>query len=153
MSPDEVINIITTKMDDVKPKSSWVETSLFYNPENVLPNGVYFCTIKENDGENDKSSDLSRDGVYRVSIGVPKEIYIAQFGEKPKRPEKGGIVTTGHDFTQTNVLMPHPIYAWMSWLSILSPTKETFEEIFPLIEKAHSNAGMKFNEKVKYLKK
>jgi len=149
MTPAEIIETITTNLGGVKPKSSWGETSMFYNPENALPNGVYFCTIKEKDGENDKSSDLSRDGIFRVSIGVPKETYIALFGEKPKRPAKGCIIDTDHDFTQSNVLMPHPIYGWMSWLSILSPSKEKFDEIYPLIEKAHANAVVKFDKKMK----
>jgi len=149
MNPKEIIETITSNLDDVKPKSSWGETSLFYNPKNTLPNGVYFCTIKENDGENDKSSNLSRDNVFRLSIGVPKDTYFALFGEKPKRPEKGGIVNTGHDFTTANVLMPHPIYAWMSWVSILSPSEKSFKEIYSLIEKAHNNAMIKFNKKVK----
>jgi len=149
MKPDEIIKIITTNLEGVKPKNSWGETSLFYNPGNALPNGVYFCTLKEKDGENDKSSNLSREGIFRLSIGTPKETYLAQFGETPKRPEKGGIVNTGHDFTKTDVLMPHPIYAWMSWLCILSPSTESFDEIYPLIEKAHASAIIKFNKKVK----
>ncbi len=148
MTPNEIIKTITENLEGVNPKSSWGETSLFYNPGNVLPNGVYFCTIKENDGDNDKSSNLSRDNVFRVSIGVPKDTYITLFGEKPKRPEKGGIVNTGHDFTETEVLMPHPIYAWMSWVCILSPSVDRFKEIYPLIEKAHANAVLKFDKKV-----
>ena len=121
------------------PKSSWGEASLFYNPELKLPNGVYFCTIKEKDGDNDKSQDLSREGVFRVSIGIPKESYIGLFGEKPKRPGKGGIVEIDHDLMAINTLMPHPIYAWMSWVCILSPSKDRFEEIYPLIVDAHKN--------------
>ncbi len=149
MNPKKIIETITSNLDGVKPKSSWGETSLFYNPKNELPNGVYFCTIKENDGENDKSSKLSRENIFRLSIGIPKETYHSLFGEKPTRPDKGGIVNTGHDFTQENVLMPHPIYAWMSWVSILSPSEKNFKEIYSLIEKAHNNAVVKFNKKVK----
>jgi hypothetical protein len=54
-------------------KSSWGETSFFYNPGQLFPYGVYFCTIKEKDGANDQSSNLARDGIYRFSIGLPKE--------------------------------------------------------------------------------
>lgn len=149
MTPKEIINKITNNLEGVVPKNSWGETSLFYNPGKKLPNGVYFCTIKENDGENDTSSNLSRDTVFRLSIGVSKEIYIKSFGEKPMRPHKGGIVETGHNFTKVNILMPHPVYAWMSWVCILSPTKETFQVIYPLIIEAHANAIGKFNKKVK----
>jgi hypothetical protein len=149
MTPEQIITKISSQLDGVIPKSSWGETSLFYNPGKKLPNGVYFCTVKENDGDNDKSSNLSREGIYRVSIGVSKDTYESKFGVKPKRPPKGGIVDTGHDFTKTNMLMPHPIYAWMSWVCVLSPTQELFNEIYPLIVEAHGNAMLKFSKKVK----
>jgi hypothetical protein len=147
IKPNEIITTITTNLEGVKPKETWGEHSLFYNPNNVLPNGVYFCTIKEKNGENDKSSNLSRENIFRLSIGISKNTYVQLFGEKPKRPAKGCIVETGHDFTQTNILMPHPIYAWMSWVCILSPSKEGFEQVYQLIEEAHANAVIKFNKK------
>ena len=149
MIPENIINRITTDLEGVVPKNSWGETSLFYNPGNKLPNGVYFCTIKEKDGDNDKSQNLSKNGVFRLSIGVPKETYENLFGEKPKRPAKGEIVKTAHNLIAENMLMPHPIYAWMSWVCILSPSKNKFEEIYPLIIEAHDNAIGKFNKKVK----
>lgn len=149
MTPENIIQLLTSELDGVVPKSSWGETSLFYNPDNLLPNGVYFCTIKEKNGDNDKSSDLDRDSVFRVSIGAGKANYEKLFGAKPKRPEKGGIVNTGHDFSKLNELMPHPIYAWMSWVQILSPTESSFESLLPIIKDAHASAVLKFNKKVK----
>ncbi len=91
MTADEIINIVTSNLYGVVPKKSWGETSLFYNPGKKLPNGVYFCTIKEKDGENDTSSNLIRSTVFRLSIGVSTETYINYFGEKPLRPQKGGL--------------------------------------------------------------
>ncbi len=149
MIPEEIIQRITTNLRALSQRKSWGETSLFYNPGKKLPNGVYFCTIKVKDGENDKSSNLSRKGVYRLSIGVSKITYEAMFGAKPKRPVKGGIVDTGHDFSEINILTPHPIYAWMSWVCILSPSKEAVEEIYPMIVEGHGVAVEKFNKKVK----
>ena len=147
MQPEEIIERVVGKFDGVIPKYSWGEMSLFYNPGKVLPNGVYFCTIKEKDGDNDKSSNLNRNGVFRLSIGISKNLYEKEFGEKPKRPRKGGIIDTGHNFAEENILMPHPIYGWMSWVQVLSPQKVTFEKIIPLIADAHSNAVLKFNKK------
>jgi len=114
----------------------------------VLPNGVYFCTIKEKNGDNDKSSNLDREGIYRLSIGITKERYLSLFNDKPKRPVKGGIVDTGHDFTECNVLTPHPIYGWMSWVQILNPTESKLNELFELISEAHTKAVTKFNKKM-----
>lgn len=148
MSPESIVQLLASELDGVVPKASWGETSLFYNPDRLLPNGVYFCTIKEKNGDNDKSSDLGRKSVFRVSIGVGKSNYEKNFGARPKRPEKGGIVNTGHDFTKLDELMPHPIYAWMSWVQILSPSKSSFDSIFPLIKDAHASAIIKFNKKI-----
>lgn len=153
MTPESIIQLITSELEGVVPKSSWGETSLFYNPGKQLPNGVYFCTIKEKDGDNDKSSDLNRDSVFRVSIGISKSQYEQHFGVKPNRPEKGGIVKTGHDFTKLDELMPHPIYAWMSWVQILSPSEQSFEKTLPLIKDAHASAIVKFNKKIQKLNK
>lgn len=147
MQPKEIVEKITTDLSGVIPKSSWGETSLFYNPGKVLPNGVYFCTIKEKNGDNDKSSELDREGIFRLSIGLTKDSYEKLFGQKPKRPAKGCIIDTEHDFTSINTLMPHPIYGWMSWAQILNPEKTTFMEIYPLIKEAHANAVIKFNKK------
>jgi hypothetical protein len=143
----EIESVITSNFDGVVVKSSWGETSFFYNPGHLLPHGVYFCTIKEKDGANDKSSNLMRDGIYRLSLGLPKEKYVELFGSTPKRPEKGGYVKTGHDFTQINMLMPHPIYAWMSWVCILSPTTEYFDEIYPLVQLAYQKAVQSYLKK------
>ncbi|MDX1591662.1 MAG: DUF6194 family protein [Balneolaceae bacterium] len=147
MKPEEIIQFITDNFEGVVPKSSWGETSLFYNPGSVLPNGVYFSTLKEKDGDNDKSSQLYRDGVFRLSIGVSKKTFEGLFGARPKRPPKGGIIDTGHDFTALDTLMPHPVYGWMSWVQVLNPGKNTFSELKPLLEEAHSNAVIKFRKK------
>ena len=64
MTPESVLNKICDEFSGVVPKPSWGETSLFYNPRKLLPNGVYFCTIKEKDGENDKASDLNRENMF-----------------------------------------------------------------------------------------
>jgi hypothetical protein len=147
MLPNDIILEIVTNLPGVIPKATWGETSLFYNPGNVLPNGVYFCTLKTHDGQNDKASNLNREGVFRVAIGLAPEAYSRLFGHKPKRPEKGGIVKTDHAFTKINELMPHPIYAWMGWAQVLCPSRETFLEIFPLIKEAHQLALVKFRKK------
>ncbi len=147
MTPAYISDEICGRFAGVVPKISWGETALFYNPGQRLPHGVYFCTLKQHDGANDKASALDRPGVFRVAIGLAPASYAKLFGKKPARPLKGGYVATGHDFTALNVLMPHPVYAWMGWAQILSPSREQFEEILPLIGEAHAVAVEKFNKK------
>lgn len=133
MQVQSIIDRIELEFTGVVAKQSWGETSLFYNPGNTLPNGVYFCTIKEQNGKNDQASNLDGPGVFRLSVGITKKTYEKIFGCRPKRPTKGGIVDTGHDFSALNEVMPHPIYAWMSWIQVLNPTESTFNSLMPLI--------------------
>jgi hypothetical protein len=149
MQPQAIIDDLCASLNGVVPKASWGETALFYNPGRRMPNGVYFCTIKERDGENDRASALTREGVFRVSIGVSPETYVARFGPRPARPAKGGVVDTGHDFAALDVLTPHPIYAWMGWLQILSPTAPRYAELRTLIEEAHRLAIAKFGARLR----
>jgi Family of unknown function (DUF6194) len=88
---------------------------------------------------------LNRDGVFRVAIGLSRQSYAHRFGDTPGRPAKGAVVATGDDFTALNMMMPHPIYAWMCWVQILNPTTARFnDELLPLLTEAHGLAVTKF---------
>jgi hypothetical protein len=147
MTPEDVVAALTARFAGLYPKASWGETSLFYNPGRALPNGVYFATVKDHDGANDSASHLDRPGVFRVALGLPRASYERLFGDRPARPPKGGRVATGHDFTATDVLMPHPVYAWMGWVQVLSPSKEIFTGMQPLFTEAYDVAAGKYNVK------
>lgn len=146
MRPEEIIDHLTGRFDGLAPKASWGETSLFYNPDLALANGVYFCTIKEHDGANDRSSELDRPGVFRLALGLPEECYQQHFGPRPTRPPKGAVVTTGHDFTQLDVVMPHPIYAWMGWIQVLQPSDERFAAMQMLFVESYDHVVRRFEK-------
>ncbi len=75
MNAPEVVAALQDAFAGLTPKATWGETSLFYNPGGVLPSGVYFCTVKEHDGANDRASNLDRPGVFRVALGLPQDCY------------------------------------------------------------------------------
>lgn len=147
MNADEIINYCLENLEGVVLVNSWGERGIFYNPENKLKRGVYILTVKEKDGENDSSSNLDREGIYRVNLGVRKQTFSNLFGHIPSRPAKGGIVDMNFDFTATDKIMPHPVYGWMSWLCCLNPSDETFESLKPLIAEAHAYAKEKFEKR------
>lgn len=147
MNIDEIISYCLKTLKDTVLIKSFGEKSLFYNPNNKLKRGIYILTIKDNDGDNDKSSQLNRDGIFRVNIGIKKNTFISLFGGVPKRPLKGYTVNMPYDFTALNKIMPHPIYAWMYWICVLNPSDEIFEKLKHLINESYEYAKEKFNKK------
>lgn len=144
MEANEILKWCLTNYDDLVCIESWGEQALFYNPGNRKKRGVYVVTIKAKDGENDNSSNLDREGVYRLNIGVPKERFQKIFTTIPKRPAKGGCVDMKYDFTKKDVILPHPVYGWMGWICILNPSVEMFEQIKPFLTEAYEWSKKKF---------
>ncbi|MDE5777273.1 MAG: hypothetical protein K2I10_02000 [Lachnospiraceae bacterium] len=147
MTPDEILKYCLENLEGTVLINSWGEQGVYYNPCNKLKRGVYILTVKEKDGENDKSSKLDREGVYRVNLGVRKNTFEELFGAIPKRPAKGCIVDMMYDFSTTNQIIPHPIYAWMGWICALSLSEKTFEELKPYIQEAYEYAKEKYEKK------
>jgi len=147
MMPDEILEYCLNKLEGTVLINSWGERGIFYNPDNKLKRGVYILTVKEKDGENDRSSKLNRENVYRVNLGVYKDTFKEMFDIIPKRPCKGGIVDMDYDFSATNQILPHPVYGWMGWICVLNPSEKTFEELKPLIQEAYEYAKKKYNKR------
>lgn len=147
MKADDIVRFCLHNLDGTVLVNSWGEKGIFYNPGQAFKRGIYVLTVKEKDGENDKSSDLNREDVYRLNVGVRKETFLRLFGEIPARPPKGGTVDMKADFTATDQLLPHPVYAWMAWVCCLNPTEKTFEELKPLIREAYEYAKEKYRKR------
>ncbi|QPC86281.1 hypothetical protein GA830_05650 [Mesorhizobium sp. NBSH29] len=146
LMPTKILTDLLDRYEGTVAVKAWGEISLFYNPGAVLPRGVYFATIKEKDGENDRASMLDRDGIFRLNIGTSKPLYFEKFGPPPPRPSKGRIVEGGWNFTKLDELTPHPIYGWMSWIAVLNPSMETLGDIRPLIDAAFDKAVFSFKK-------
>jgi hypothetical protein len=131
MNEAEIIDYITNTFADVKITVHEGNYFFSYDPEQKFP----FATLMTND-VNDQASNLNRPSVFRLNIGVSRETYQAMFGAQPAFPRDGGVVNTGHDFTALDQLMPHPIYAAMSWVCVLNPAK-TLETVKQLLAEAY----------------
>ena len=147
MNLEEMLKYCLENLEDVVLVESWGEKGIFYNPNNVLKRGVYILTIKEKEGANDKSSNLNRENVFRVNLGIRKNTFLKMFSEIPKRPDAGKTVKMNYNFTELDKIIPHPVYAWMGWISVLNPSKETFENLKPLIHESYEYAKEKFKKK------
>ncbi len=145
MNQEDILKYCLSNLKDVFLVESYGEQALFYNPDQRLKRGIYILTIKDKDGPNDKASDLNRDGVYRLNIGIRKTTFQTLFKELPKRPKAAEVVNMEYDYTVLNQILPHPVYAWMGWISILNP--ENIKEIEPYILEAYAYAKEKFGGK------
>ena len=129
------------------PEAEFLEhggtTFVMYDPDGRLPpeRKQPFVTVVSDDA-HDTASDLSRPGVYRVNIGVSAETYRAHFGPHP-RTGADGLVDTGHDFTVLDTLLPHPVYAPMSWVCVLNPSADTVAALRPLLDEAYTRSVRK----------
>lgn len=151
MQTNEIISYILQKYPTLSENKNWGERGLFYNPNNQFKLGAYFLTFKEKDGENDAASKINRGNIYRLNMKISKKSFEHLFGTIPKRPLAGQIVDTGHDFTQLDTLMPHPVYGWMTWICVLNPTKNTIlkMEEQSLFEEAYQAAVSTIDKKLK----
>lgn len=148
MTVEQISHWLLQTFEGVVEKKSYGETAFFYNPKLALPNGIYFLTIKESDGPNDRSSQLDRPGIFRVSWQISKKTFEEKFGERPKRPAKGEAIATHFKLDQLNVHLPHAVYGWMNWTMILAPTHESLDRLKPSIQEAYQAAQRKFEKKV-----
>jgi hypothetical protein len=149
IDPQNVHAFIMENLSDVVPQNTWGETAFFYNPGNRFPRGTYFATIKEKDGDNDRASQLNTPGLWRLNFGVQRKTFQSLFGAPPARPGKGGVIEGPWDFSEHDILTPHPIYGWMGWLAVKNPGAKTFELCKPLIIDAHLKAKKTFEKRVK----
>lgn len=150
ISEQELCALILERYEGLIYKEVYRETTFFYNPDQLLPNGVYVCTIKSEDGPNDKASALNRAGVYRLNCGLPPDKYCDLFGAKPKRPVKGQIVDLPIDFTVLDQIIPHPIYTWMGWVCVNNPGKDTLDCFLVLMDCSYEKAKRAYIKKISH---
>ena len=149
MTPDETLDYCLQSLEGTVLISSWGERGVFYNPGRKLKRGVYVLTVKEKDGENDRSPHLNRPGIWRVNLGLRRETFQRLFGPLPQRPPKGGVVPLPYDFSELDRLLPHPVYAWMGWICALNPSRQTFEALKPLIGESYEHARENYAKRIK----
>lgn len=145
--PDSIIQHLLARFPGTIVVEAWGEQSVFYNPGRALPRGVYFATVKKKDGENDRASHLDRAGVFRFNLGTSKPLFVERFGPPPPRPGKGRPIEGPWDFTARDVMTPHPVYGWMSWVSVLNPSDSTLADMDEMIEAAFAKAEASFRKK------
>jgi hypothetical protein len=122
--PAEITDWITSAYRDTVIAETMGAT--FYSlDERHWPNFATIVTTDEHDMGN--PSRLSREGVFRLNIGVGKATFDRLVGS-----------IADPDYAALDTILPHPVYGKQHWLSILNPSRGSFDEIVkPLIGEAH----------------
>ena len=132
---------ILDKFDGVNVITDSDNSFFFYDPDNKIP----FVTIVTNN-EYDDLSDLDRESVYRLNIGISKQTYQTLF----RTETDDGVEVPhneGYDFTTLDKLMPHPVYGRMYWVCVLNPSETTFATVRPLLKEAYEIALKKYERR------
>jgi len=126
------VDVIVASREGGAPEIAWGDSFSIYDPDRDLDDArrFPFATIVTKDyGDFDNASNLDRQGVFRLNIGVSKETFAKLFGAKSE-----------YDFTGLDRLIPHPVYGRNQWVSVLNTSNSTFESIKPLLKEAHAIA-------------
>lgn len=122
------LKVFVEGLDDVQRAEAFGYTLFFVGDDHRLP----FVTIADSDQEFDTVSNLDRDGVFRINIGVSK----ATFGSLLDDGRSEDI-----DHRVLDRFLPHPHYSKQNWVCILNPGRQNADAVKQLIAEAHSIAA------------
>jgi hypothetical protein len=138
MDETAIREFITRTFAGVSVVEAMGASFFIYDSDDKFP----FATIVTND-EHDQASNLDRESVFRLNIGVSKPTFQSMFGAGTSDRDEGG-AEGGYDFTALDCLMPHPVYGMMYWVCVLNPSEETFHTtIQKLLAEAYDMAVRK----------
>ncbi len=103
-----------------------IENAAFLSlDETNWPN--FATVVWGDDFDEGAPSNLAREGMYRVNVGVDRPTFQRMVGSQ-----------TDPDYAAIDRFMPHPVYARQRWISVINPSHATVREtLIPLIEAAH----------------
>lgn len=131
------VETFVTELANVQQSENFGYIFYFVGDDHRLP----FVTIANSDNEYDSVSNLNREGVFRINIGVSRETFKQLIGEFS--PESV-------DYTALNAFLPHPDYAAQNFICILNPSSANVAATKKLIEEAHAIATTRFERKTKH---
>jgi hypothetical protein len=148
IEPEELLGDLLGLDPGLRREAYDGERPILSNPASVAPLGAIFASINDRDGPNDKPAKLSRQVVDRLAFCLTPDRFAERFGQRPRRPPKGAFVDlAGHDLTRLGELMPHPVYAWMRWVQILSPSRFQYESLPPLLVESLEAVRVKWTKR------
>ena len=152
MTEDEIIafaaslpgvTVETASAESGAPEAAWGDSFVYYDPPGAEPEPPErrwpFATLVVHDYAGfDQSSRLDREGVFRVNVNVGKGRFEELVGYPPSQhAERRG----DHDYTELDVLLPHPEYGQQAWVCVVSPGSATADLVRTLLAEARDRAA------------
>lgn len=136
MNQQDVEDFVSA-LENVQKSDAYGYQFFFYSDDHRMP----FLTIANSDNDYDKVSNLNREGVFRINLGVRKETFASLFPENP------GGDSADVDFTALNTFLPHPDYAKQYFICILNPSGDNEAPFRKLVREAHDVAKQRYERK------
>jgi len=133
MTPDQITCYIKSHLEQTTLAENFGYTFFFYADDQVVP----FASFSESDNEHDNVSQLNREGVYRLNIGVSKERFKELCGEP----------VAAWDYTRLNVFIPHPHYAAQHFICVLNPEGANLDIVRECLQEAHDIAKRRYENR------
>lgn len=102
-----------------------------------------FATIVTRDNEYDSTSNLNREGFYRLNVGLDKNTFNSMFGGLTHKKGFEAYLNLRIDFTKEDTIMPHPTYGAMYWVCVVNPSKEKFKSLRNYLELSYNKVSKK----------
>lgn len=135
-TPQSLANEIA-RLDGVMAIAQGGNRFFLYDPDGRGEKAQMFpmATILTSDAY-DTHSNLDREGVFRINIGVDKETFLSLFGGRASQLDP-------RDFSVLDTILPHPDYGAQYFVCVLNPD-ETLGEVRRLLTIAHGVAAKRY---------
>ena len=144
MSIDDIIGQVTSfdgtlaqrpQDGDGTPEIAWGDVFFFYTPDGTIPEATQpFATIVTKNYPGDELSQLDPVDRFRVNVATGRDVFVEWTGHDPREP--AGEV----DYAAVDVVMPHPVYGEVGWLSVVNPGPATDDAVRDLLRRAYELA-------------
>jgi hypothetical protein len=125
------VEAFVSNLEKVQQTVNFGYTCFFIGDDQMLA----FVTNAHSANDYETVSNLNREGVFRINIGVSRKTFNDLVGEATYEPV---------DYSVLNTILPHPDYAKQNFICILNPAGENVEKTKQLIVEAHDLALARF---------
>lgn len=115
------------------PEIAWGDSFFYYAPDGAVPqNRQPFATVVTKDYPDDTGSRLDPAGRWRLNLHVGAARFAELLGESPG-------AFSPRDFSEADVVLPHPVYGSLGWVAIVNPGSRTQEIAEALLRGAYED--------------